>query len=30
VYGEGRTVPVSGGVITDSFEALTPRVYVIG
>jgi len=30
VFGEGRSVAVSGGEIVDDFEGYTPRVYVIG
>jgi len=30
VYGENRSVAVEGGVITDHFEGLTPRVFVVG
>jgi hypothetical protein len=30
VYGENRTVQISGGEIVDDFEGNTPRVYVVG
>jgi hypothetical protein len=30
VYGEGRSVNISGGEIVEDFEGYTPRIYVVG
>jgi hypothetical protein len=30
VFGENRTVSISGGEIVDTFEGNAPRVYVVG
>jgi len=30
VYGEKRSIAINAGVITDHFEGLAPRVYVVG